>query len=201
MIHMVTATTVEYHDNGANSRKFYRAHVFGTYVVFQWGRIDSVGQFSGASYYSPNAARVAADVKINEKINSGYGRMRQQTFDYDDRAASLVIGNKDTLKPLDSAFRRAAGAPTPAAPAPQPTPTPAPVPTPSPVLQDRHAEFTARALAAVSLAATDQPAALLELALLRDQWDELAQIHARAASYLETLNTMLLTPAASWRNF
>lgn len=34
---------------------------------------------------------------------------------------------------------------------------------------------------------------MVELALLREQWEELEQVHARAASYLQTLNTMLLT--------
>ena len=47
-------------------------------------------------------------------------------------------------------------------------------------------------MAAVSLAVTDPQAALLELALLRDQWEELEQIHAKAASYVNTLESMLL---------
>jgi len=35
---------------------------------------------------------------------------------------------------------------------------------------------------------------MVELALLREQWEELEQIHARAQSYLSTLDTMLLAP-------
>ena len=49
-----------------------------------------------------------------------------------------------------------------------------------------------RSPAAVSLAVTEPQKALLELALLRDQWDELEQIHAKAASYVNTLESMLL---------
>jgi len=38
---------------------------------------------------------------------------------------------------------------------------------------------------------------MVELALLREQWEQweqLEQIHARAQSYLSTLDTMLLAP-------
>ena len=44
------------------------------------------------------------------------------------------------------------------------------------------------------LAVTGSPAAMVELALLREQWEGLEQIHARAQSYLSTLDTMLLAP-------
>ena len=55
-----------------------------------------------------------------------------------------------------------------------------------------HTYDARRSPAAVSLAVTEPQAALLELALLRDQWDELEQIHAKAASYVNTLESMRL---------
>lgn len=186
----VTCTTVELVDPQAGHNKLYRTYVADNWCVFQHGPrtiATGGGRWIGHDTRAGgNAWRMAQD-KINEEVSEGYRRVGEVTFDY----AGTLSTNKADLQPLDHA-RVAAGKSTPA-PA---TPPPAPAPAPPPVAQDRHAEFTARALAAVSLAATDPQAALLELALLRDQWDELAQIHARAASYLETLNTMLLAPAA-----
>lgn len=184
----VTATTVTYHDSAANSHKFYRTYVVDDIAIFQWGRIGASGQWSAGTYGGMLGADNAARSKINEKINGGYGDRTTVTFDYRGR---LDPNDKDTLKPLHDLVLTQAAA-RPARPAPAPAP-----PSPVPAALDRHGEFTARALAAVTLAVTDPNAAMVELALLREQWEELQEIHERAESYLQTLNSMLLAPASA----
>ena len=55
-----------------------------------------------------------------------------------------------------------------------------------------HAAFAARALAAISLAVTDPQAAAVEFALLNDGGRVLETQHAKAASYLKTLDQLLI---------
>lgn len=65
------------------------------------------------------------------------------------------------------------------------------------VLQNRENWPQGQAAATPSQAVTDPNAAMVELALLREQWEELEQIHARAGSYLNTLDSMLLAPVST----
>jgi predicted DNA-binding WGR domain protein len=189
----VTATTVTNTQAGHN--KFYRTYVVGKIAVNQYGRIDTVGQWSGQRYSSGQAADNAARDKVSDKIRGGYRNRHVETFEFDD--STLQIADRDSLKRLHFALIHGAGttpAPAPAAPKPVPAPAPPVLPDPDPE-PDRYAAFTSRALGAVTLAVTDPTAAMVELALLREQWEELEQVHERAASYLDTLNTMLLAEA------
>lgn len=186
----VTVTTVSLIDPQANHRKFYRTYCIDKIAVFQWGRIGTAGQFSAARYNSAIAAKLGADTKITEKMSNGYGDKDVRTFEFD---RAIDPDDRETLKALGSAY--AGSTPAPAAPPPAPDPTPAPRPTPAPIVPavvGAHEVFTQRALDAVILAATDSQAAMVELALLREQWAELERVHEKAASYLRTLDTMLL---------
>ena len=188
----VTYTTVELHDSQANSHKFYRSYVVDNVVVHQWGRVGTLGQFSAVQCGNKIGAEGIAEDKINEKVGGGYGGRTRGGFDY---PHAIDTGDKDTLRRLGQ-FANSHVPSAPPAPSPAPKADPAPNPTPK-VEADRYSEFTSRALAAVSLAVTAPSAAMVELALLREQWEELEQVHARAASYLDTLNTMLLSDVSA----
>ncbi len=195
----VTCTTVE--KVGGSNNKFYRAYVMDDWCVFQFGPrtiAPGGGQWRGRQCGSRGQAISLANGKMDEEISEGYRMVGTETFEYN---GTLTTAKAD-LQPLDHARTAAAngsmsglkakpsGPPQPAFPDPT-SPSADPLPPPT----DRHGEFSTRALAAVALAASEPQKAMLELALLREEFAELERIHGRAASYLKTLENMVLGPS------
>lgn len=192
----VTCTTLEFNDDQANSHKFYRVYTCGSWTVFQWGRVGAVGQWSGSEHSSSASAKVAANDQLHAKKSKGYALVGVALFDHDESKLSV---DKDDLTPLDAGRRRAQASsaqPAPATPAPKPRkPAGAPDPDPAPPVSDvlnPHAVFAARALTAITLAVTDPQKAVEEFAILNDSWKDLEIQHAKAASYLKTLDQLLI---------
>lgn len=193
----VQYVTLEFNDPGANSHKFYRCYSSDDGVaVFQWGRVGAVGQWSAQKLGSAARAISEADDKALEKQSKGYQVTGRGKFDINWK---LDPGNKDSLVRLDAARGPSTPASSPASPprrrpaAPaQPPAAPAPTPAPTDPSLSLHEAFSTRALAAITVAAGDPNKALVELAVLNEQWRELEQAHAKAASYLATLNRLVL---------
>lgn len=194
----VIATTVTLIDPSANHRKFYTTYAVDGFSVNQWGRIGTRGQFSSpVNHHGQNAAAWAAKEKIQQQESEGYSNRTEVRFEF-----TGALTDKESAKALHPLHEAAIAGAAPVTPSPPPLvpsgppqpafPDPTPAPAPDPAL-DPHAAFTARALEAVNLAVTDPAKAMVELAVLREQFTELEKIHRKAASYLSTLDRMLLT--------
>lgn len=184
---LVTCTTVEKVDAQAGNNKFYRTYVIDNWCIFQHGPrtiAPGGGRWIGKRHNSPSSAQVAARDKISEELRDGYDNKTVVTFDYPGTPST----NKADLQPLDISRQRAVPTPAPRPVAPPPAPAPAPPVAPA----SDHAAFTARALAAISLAITDPQAAHVEFGILNDAWRALEAQHGKAASYLKTLDQLLI---------
>lgn len=180
----VECSTVFFQDYNANADKQYRVYVVGDWAVFQWGRRSVVGQFKATKHGSPSAAAVACRNQLATKMAEGYSGRVDDTFDYNQ---AFMDGSKSSCTQLDD-IRQAACGTTVASSSPTAAPsTPVPVAT-----SDPYGDFTARALAAISLAVTDPRKGATEYAILNAAWPELEQIHAKAQSYLKTLDSLVI---------
>lgn len=65
---------LEFHDDKANSHKFYQLARKGQLVVYQWGRVDTKGQVQVKEYSGPGRASVALQEKLSEQLREGYER-------------------------------------------------------------------------------------------------------------------------------
>lgn len=189
----VYVSTVSQTDYQQNADKFYRAYAAGDWCIFQFGARGTVGQWRAKQHGSPQAARAAAVEQIGAKIRKGYGDRVEGEFQFD---VSLLDGGKPRCIQLDD-VRQAANVsnpvPAPAAPTGNEIWDPAPTtPTPAPWSTGVHAEFTARALKAITLAVTDPEKGAVEFALLNAAWPELEAEHAKAQSYLNTLDSLVM---------
>lgn len=189
----VSARTVFFQDYNANADKFYRVYSVGDWAVFQWGARGVVGQFSAKQHSSAVTAEQACNRQLSAKQAKGYTNLLHTSFQYD---PSFMDGSKPRCVQLDDVRQAADGNPAPP-PAPA-TPSGQPVPA-TPVQaapSDVHSEFTARALAAITLAVTDPTQGAVEFALLNAAWPELEQVHAKARSYLSTLDSLIIGVSA-----
>src|SRR4051812_47623714 len=66
-------TYLELSDPASGSHKFYEVTVVGATVIIRFGRIGATGQIKTESYSSSEGALHAAEKKIREKLNKGYG--------------------------------------------------------------------------------------------------------------------------------
>lgn len=182
----VRCRTAYLQDYDANSDKFYRTYEIGPWAVFQWGRRGVVGQFKAEQFSGPRQASEAAQKKLNSKHAEGYRDLDEVSFDYD---PTFISTDKASCVRLDD-VRQAA------APSRVPVSTPSSTASPAPPPKDLYADFTERALQAITLAVTDPQMGAIEYALLNAQWPELEQVHAKAQSYLKTLDSLVLGASA-----
>lgn len=97
---------IEHHDAG--HFKFYTALVFGSQVVFHWGRIGTAGSPPQIKTFpTPAQARAAAEKKLQEKIHKGYEWIQQDfEFTLDTRDIEWAI-EKNEPRRLTLLFDRA----------------------------------------------------------------------------------------------
>lgn len=179
----VNVQTVYCVNPDANEDKYYRVFTDGSWIVIQYGPNATVG-YGNLSWRPANGDgfHLATDM-INKKVRKGYHDKQSVSFEY----SPAVDTTRPTLESLVNAYtalQSTGNAPTAAGAAPVIPPTPEQV-------ADRFASFTDRALKAISLSVTDRQKATVELTVLNDQWEELEEVHTKAASYMNTLTQML----------
>lgn len=180
-------STVYLTDYNANSDKFYRAYVVGSWTVFQWGARGTVGQFKAEQHGSQGVASAVAADKLSKKISTGYGFLTAGTFQFDE---ALLDGSKPRCVQLDD-VRQAAGVGT--TPPPPPAEPGNEIWDPQPqAAPDLLGDFTARALNGISLAVSDPAKGAEEFALLNASWQEVEQQISKARSYLNTLESLVI---------
>ena len=179
--------TVYLVDAAAGHDKLYRTYAGDDGLVVQYGPNGTRGW--GNLSYRPDAdARRNARLMIEKKEKGGYNSRQTHTFDWNQPVDTrpgmeMLVDRYEGLK-ANRSFAGPRSAPAPGAPI-------ADVPGAEPEAPDRFAEFTARALAAISLSVTDRDRAAVELSLLNARWEELEQIHGKAKSYMNTLHQMM----------
>lgn len=183
----VYCSTVYEKDYSANTDKFYRVYAAGRWSVFQWGRTGTVGQFKGEGHVTDGPATAACRDQLEKKRAKGYTGLEERTFQFD---VDLLDGSKQRFVQLDD-VRQASTRSAPRIAVGTSTTPPSANPAP-PAPRDPYAEFTDRALKAISLAVTDPQKGAVEYALLNAQWPELEQLHAKAQSYLKTLDSLVM---------
>lgn len=190
---MTTAycSTIYKRDYDRNENKYYRVYAVGNWCVFQFGPRGTVGQFKPKQHSSPQAARAAANAKLQEKIRDGYGFEEEGNFSFN---ADLLDGSKPRCVQLDD-VRQAAGVGT--TPPPPPAEPGNEIWDPQPqAAPDLLGDFTVRALNAISLAVSDPAKGAEEFALLNAAWQEVEQQISKARSYLNTLDSLVIGASA-----
>lgn len=187
-------TTVVFHDDDINSDKFYRTFAGdnGT-EIRQYGRIGALGAFQWFPRTSSTDAVNQADTQIRSKERKGYKGREIAQFDFPDHKAPTNIGDS---RHLGQAFQ-ASGLPgsrphemvdkmqgrtvlpsTPAQPVNDADPSP-----------DYLLELV---MEGINVSITDREAGTAALIDLRPRIDEAKNKLDQVASYLETLETLVL---------
>lgn len=181
----IEVLTVYLVDAMAGHDKYYRTYASDKWIVIQYGPNGTAG-FGNLSWRPAVGAQSAARDVVRKKELKGYNSRQTHRFTH-----NLSVGNdRGAMESLVNAYvaQQANGFAPSDAPAADATPVPA---APVDATADRFAEFTSRALAAISLSVTDRSRAAVELSHLNEQWSELEQVHSKAKSYMNTLHQMM----------
>lgn len=184
----VTCSTVFFADAQSGSDKYYRTYQVGNWHIFQWGPRGKAGQFQAKQHLASGVAAEACRTQIDVKMKKGYGHRIDSTFRYD---SDFMDGSKERMLQLNDIREASPGPQEPAAPKASPVAATS-TPVQAAAATDLHGQFTERALRAISLAVTDPIAGAVEFGLLNAAWPELEQAHAKARSYLSTLDSLVI---------
>lgn len=183
---------------GGNESKFYRTYELPSQSLFQWGSQRN-GRSGGQFKIAPSASDAVA--QFQKKLNEGYTRIgNSETFSVDQAKLQQQIasGAKGLGQFLDILYAASAttGAKTtskPQSPANNPNDPFGDPPTPvaADSVFDRITQVNERALAAISLAASEPARALTEYSLLNDALEGLEADMRKVKSYLGTLEILV----------
>lgn len=170
-------------DPRINADKMYRTYATDEWIVVQYGPNGTSGYGNLSWRPVQGGGHGDAELMLRKKMLKGYHDLQVHSFEF----TPLVDSTRHAQETLVNAYvaQQVSGhAPSAAA-------TSVEVAAEPEVIADRFAEFTDRALRAISLSVTDKSRAVVELTLLNDQWEELERVHGKAASYMNTLQQMM----------
>jgi predicted DNA-binding WGR domain protein len=170
--------------------KYYRIYRLDSWTVYQYGSIKT-----GAATYKVNrfhngaAAEANARKQMESKLRGGYTSVGTTQFEImveDFEAALAKGGDKQAGQYLQQMAIRGSSPQGKATPPPQQS-----EPTRPKHTDDRVSALADRAVAAITLAATDREAGLQEYAVLQAEVATLEAELGKATTYLLTLEQML----------